>query len=151
MLAPLISRRRHAATDYSYVPAVLAAPAVMGFEDDPVPANLARTYAGVIALSTVFTRAEWGPVPVMAYRDHLAIDAAVGAAALVSPWVFGFEHNRAARNTFLAMGVMGLCAGLLSDPREMPARRRRGINLVAPTAPPRLSAVPPVPRGVGPV
>ena len=65
--------------------------------------------------------------------------------------MFGFERNRAARNTFLAMGVFGLCAGLLSDPREMPARRRRGVNLVPPTAPPRLSAVPPIPRGVGPV
>ena len=52
------------------------------------------------------------------------------------------------------MGVMGLCAGLLSDPREMPARRRRGVNLVPPTAPPPASvaapAVPPVPRGGGP-
>ena len=120
-----VTRREHAATDYSYVPGVLAAPALVGFGDDPVPARLARTYAGVIAVSTFFTRAEWGVVPVMPYKYHLAIDAAVGAAALASPWVFGFGRNARARNTFLAMGVMGLCAGLLSEPTEMPAGRRR--------------------------
>ena len=113
-----ISRRGHAATDYSYVPTVMAAPSVVGFEDVPVAARLARTYAGIIAASTFFTRAEWGVVPVMPYRYHVAIDAAVGAAALASPWVFGFERHERARNTFVVMGLVGLAVGLLSEPAE---------------------------------
>ena len=55
------------------------------------------------------------------YKGHLAIDAALGAFALAAPWVFGFAGHRRARNTFLAMGMAGLSAGLLSQPSEMPA------------------------------
>ena len=119
-----ISRRGHAATDYSYVPTVMAAPSFVGFEDVPVAARLARTYAGIIATSTFFTRAEWGVVPVMPYRYHVTIDAAVGAAALASPWVFGFERHERARNTFVVMGLVGLAVGLLSEPAEGDAPRQ---------------------------
>ena len=123
-----ISRRAHGWTDYSYVPGVLAAPRLAGFTGDATPARLTRAFAGAIALSSVFTRAEWGVVKVMPYTAHLALDAGVGAFALAAPWVFGFAGDRRARNTFLAMGVVGLLAGLLSRPEEMPpaAGGRRG-------------------------
>ena len=114
-----ISRRAHAATDYSYVPAVAMAPELVGFDDDPLPANLARGFAGAIAVSTFFTRAEWGVVRVMPYKAHVTLDFAAGVAALAAPWAFGFADNPRARNTFVAMGVTGILVGLLSRPEEM--------------------------------
>ena len=117
-----ISRRQHAATDYSCVPLVSLAPGLAGFKDSaPTAARLCRVASGVIAVSTLFTRAEWGTFKVMPYKAHLAVDAAVGAFALAAPWLFGFAGDRRARNTFLAMGAAGLSAGLLSRPNEMPA------------------------------
>ena len=117
-----ISRRQHAATDYSYVPLVSLAPGLVGFKDDaPTAVRLCRVASGVIAVSTLLTRAEWGTFKVMPYKAHLAIDAAVGAFALGAPWLFGFAGDRRARNTFLAMGAAGLSAGLFSRPNEMPA------------------------------
>ena len=117
-----ISRRQHAATDYSYVPLVSLAPGLVGFKDDaPTAARLCRVASGVIAVSTLLTRAEWGTFKVVPYKAHLAVDAAVGAFALAAPWLFGFAGDRRARNTFLAMGAAGLSAGLLSRPNEMPA------------------------------
>ena len=117
-----ISRRQHAATDYSYIPLVSLAPGLAGFEDDePTAARLCRVASGAIAVSSLLTRAEWGTVKVMPYRAHLAVDAALGAFALAAPWLFGFAGNPRARNTFLAMGAAGLSAGLLSRPSEMPA------------------------------
>ena len=116
-----ISRRQHAATDYSYIPLVSLAPGLAGFEDEPTAVRLCRIASGTIAVSSLLTRAEWGTVQVMPYRAHLAIDAALGAFALAAPWLFGFAGHRRARNTFLAMGAAGLSAGLLSRPNELPA------------------------------
>ena len=120
-----IPRRYHWLTDYSYVPTVAVAPAVFGFAHDKNAARLCRAFSGAILLSSIFTRAEWGVVKAMPYKGHVALDFAAGVAALATPWLAGFAQNRAARNTFLAMGVVGISVGLLSGlftgPEEMPA------------------------------
>ena len=113
-----ISRRQHAFTDYSYIPLVSLAPGLVGFQEEPAAARLCRVASGAVAVSSLFTRAEWGTVPVLPYKAHLALDAALGAFALGAPWLFGFARNARARNTFLAMGAAGLMAGLLSRPNE---------------------------------
>ena len=114
-----ISRRQHAFTDYSYIPLVALAPGLVGFKGESAAARLCQIASGAVAVSSLFTRAEWGAVPVMPYKAHLVIDAALGAFALGAPWAFGFARNARARNTFLAMGAAGLVAGLLSQPNEM--------------------------------
>ena len=120
-----ITRREHALTDFSYIPTVAAAPTLFGFEDEPDAVFMTRVLAGGILLSSVFTRAEWGLIRVMPYKGHLAADFLGGVVSLAAPWACGFSHNRRARNTFVAMGVAGLCAALLSRPEEMPDDRPR--------------------------
>ncbi len=116
-----ISRRAHAFTDYSYAPLVASAPDLVGFTEEKTASTLCHVLSGTILVSSLFTRAEWGPIRVMPYKAHLAIDTVGGLTALTAPWLFGFAKNKKARNTFLAMGVFGLIAGLLSQPDEMPA------------------------------
>ncbi len=116
-----ISRREHAFTDYSYVPLVASAPGLIGFADEKAAATMCHMLSGTVLISSLFTRAEWGPIPVMPYKVHLVIDTLGGLTALAAPWAFGFARNKKARNTFLIMGVFGLLAGLLSQPEEMPA------------------------------
>lgn len=117
-----ISRRQHAFTDYSYAPLVASAPNLVGFTDEKAASTLCRVLSGTVLVSSLFTRAEWGPIHVIPYKTHLAIDTLGGLTALTAPWLFGFAKNKRARNTFLAMGVFGLVAGLLSKPEEMPKR-----------------------------
>lgn len=119
-----ISRRQHAFTDYSYVPLVASAPDLVGFTTEKTATTLCHVLSTTILVSSLFTRAEWGPIRVMPYKAHLALDTVGGFTALTAPWVFGFAKNRKARNTFLVMGVFGLIAGLLSKPEEMPAHPR---------------------------
>lgn len=116
-----ISRRKHAFTDYSYVPLVASAPGLIGFADEKAAVTMCRVLSGTVLISSLFTRAEWGPIPVMPYKAHLVIDTLGSLTALAAPWAFGFARNKKARNTFLVMGVFGLLAGLLSQPEEMPA------------------------------
>jgi hypothetical protein len=117
-----ISRRQHAFTDYSYVPLVASAPDLVGFKDEKAATTLCHVLSSTVLLSSLFTRAEWGPIRVMPYKAHLAIDTLGGLTALTAPWVFGFADNKKARTTFLVMGVFGLMAGLLSKPEEMPKK-----------------------------
>ena len=124
----LISRKQHGVADYTYTPAVMAAPNLVRFATDTTPARLSRGFAAASLVNALFTRAEWGAVKVLPYRAHLVVDALSGAAALAAPWMFGFSNDRRARNTFLAMGVTALIVTLLSRPEEMPARRWRERN-----------------------
>ncbi|OUJ70470.1 SPW repeat domain-containing protein [Hymenobacter crusticola] len=117
-----ISRRQHAFTDYSYVPLVASAPELVGFTQEKAATTLCHLLSGTVLLSSLFTRAEWGPIRVMPYKAHLTIDTLGGLTALTAPWLFGFARNKRARNTFLVMGVFGLVAGLLSQPEEMPSK-----------------------------
>jgi hypothetical protein len=115
-----ISRRQHAFTDYSYAPLVASAPELVGFTEEKAATTLCHIPSSTLLISNLLTRAEWGPIRVMPYKAHLAIDTLGGLTALTAPWTLGFAHNKRARNTFLAMGVFGLMAGLLSRPEEMP-------------------------------
>ena len=114
-----IGRKAHGFTDYGYIPLVATAPKTMGFEDEPAAVFMTRVLSGGILLSSLVTRAEWGLFKKMPYKDHLAIDTLGGATALASPWLFGFSHNKRARNAFLLFAAFGLAAGLLSKPEEM--------------------------------
>ena len=115
-----ISRVMHGIlTDYPYIATVSSAPKLLGFEDEEKAALLCRLLSGTILVSSILTRAEWGWLKVMPYKMHLALDTLGGVTALSAPFALGFSKNPRARNFFLAIGVFGLIAGLLSDPEEM--------------------------------
>jgi len=115
-----ITRVQHGFTDYSYIPLVASAPRLVGFSHNKTATTLCYVLSSTILASSLMTRAEWGAFKVMPYKAHLVLDVVGGLAGLSAPWLFGFAKNRRARNTFLAAGVFGLLAGLLSKPEEMP-------------------------------
>jgi hypothetical protein len=77
----------------------------MGFTENKAATTLCHVLSGTVLVSSLFTRAEWGPIPIMPYKAHLAIDTLGGLTALTAPWLFGFAKNRKARNT-LVLGVL---------------------------------------------
>lgn len=116
-----ISRQMHGLiTDYPYVALVGSAPETVGFTDEKTAVALCRTLAGGILISSLLTRAEWGLVPAISFKAHLALDVANGLFAASAPYLFGFSENKRARNFFLVAGAFGIAAGLLSQPKEMP-------------------------------
>ncbi len=117
-----ISREQHGLVDWAYIPAVAAAPGAVGFDRDDTPARLARLLSAGVLLSTLFTRAEWGAIPIIPFRTHLALDTATSALATAAPWLFGFEKDVRARNTFVVIGLAGLIVSALTRPQEMPRR-----------------------------
>lgn len=115
-----ITRVQHGFTDYSYIPLVSSAPHLVGFTDNKTASTLCYVLSSTILASSLVTRAEWGVFKVMPYKAHLVLDTVGGLTALTAPWLFGFAKDKKARNTFIAAGLFGLLAGLLSKPEEMP-------------------------------
>lgn len=115
-----ITRVQHGFTDYTYIPLVSSAPHLVGFTENKTATTLCYVLGSTILASSLVTRAEWGVFKVLPYKTHLLLDMVGGLAGLSAPWLFGFAKDKKARNTFLAAGLFGLMAGLLSKPEEMP-------------------------------
>ena len=118
-----ISRQQHGLIDYAYVPFVAVVPSLARFTDQATATQLTRMMSGAALVSALTARAEWGLIRVVPFRTHLVADAAFGAFGLAAPWLFGFAHHKRARNTFLALGVLGFMASLLTRPDEMPTTK----------------------------
>ena len=115
-----ITRVQHGFTDYTYIPLVSSAPHLVGFTENKTATTLCYVLGSTILASSLVTRAEWGVFKVLPYKTHLLLDVVSGLAGLSAPWLFGFAKDKKARNTFLAAGLFGLMAVLLSKPEEMP-------------------------------
>jgi hypothetical protein len=133
-----IPRRYHWLTDYSYVPTVAAAPDLFGFAHNKKAVRISHIFSGTVLASSLFTRAEWGVFKLVPYKAHVALDFGSGLATLAMPWLAGFADDRRARNTFLAMGTVGVTVGLLSglfrQPQEMPLPASSADSAVIPSA-----------------
>ncbi|WP_460676810.1 hypothetical protein [Hymenobacter coalescens] len=121
-----ISRQAHGLADLTYIPTVAAAPQLFGFEEEKTAATVCYALSGMALVSALLTRAEWGAFKVMPFKAHVALDFVNSTTALAAPWLFGFARNERARNAFLGMGIVGLTAGLLTRPEEMPKYQTQG-------------------------
>ena len=121
-MAKPISRPLHGLlTDYPYVLIVGSAPFWLGLDRHSTPAILCFVLAGLILLTSLVTRAEWGLVRVLPYKLHLLGDVLVGLLAVAAPFLFHFADLTATRNAFIIFGLFGIGAGTLSQSNEMPA------------------------------
>jgi hypothetical protein len=125
-----ISARIHGVLDYATVAAFLNAPMVFGFHG--TPAAIVYWLAGLHLLMTGFTDFPLGLFKMIPFRVHGVIDLLAGIFLLVSPWLFGFAGDNAARNFFIAIAVITFVVVALTDysqrveiPPPAPGDRRR--------------------------
>ncbi len=108
-----IKKEQHWITDYSYVPLVMAAPQLIGFEDEKKVANLCYALSSTVLAYSLLTDAKWGAVKLIPYKTHASFDLAVGVIALTAASTRKIR-NKKARNTLIAMGLTGITVGVLS-------------------------------------
>ena len=113
-----INKNLHGAIDYAYALIVPALPEIIGFENEVAARNLCRGLGAGTLSYTLLTKARWGLVPVLPFKTHLVIDFSVSCVALATPWIFGFSKRKNARNALIAVGIAGLTATLLTDPKS---------------------------------
>ena len=108
-----IPKKYHIIADAAYIPLVWMAPKLLHFEDEQTVATICKISAAADYTYTLFTDAPWGYHKIIPYKVHALIDVAHGAAALTTAVVLPIKNKRA-RNTLLAMGIVGLAVGALS-------------------------------------
>lgn len=113
-----ISRSVHAMLDYGWSGALSAAPQVFDFADEPNARRLCKVMGAMTGAASSLTRYELGALKVIPFNTHLALDGLGALAGLASPWLFGFAHNKKARNAVLAFFVIEALVVALSQPDE---------------------------------
>ena len=126
-----ISARVHGVLDYALVAVFLNAPMVLGFQHTRASV-LAYWLTGIHLLLTGCTDFPFGAFKWIPFRIHGALELVAGLFVLAAPWVFGFSDLGAARNFFVAVGVIILIVAALTDytqrvdvPLRQPGDRRR--------------------------
>jgi hypothetical protein len=110
-----ISTRVHGLIDYAW------AAAASGFASRlNAAASTARLLNGAASAATAssfVTKYEWGVVPVMPMKGHLAADFALCSVLVASPLFLPPSERRAAMIPVI-LGAMGIITGLLTDSRR---------------------------------
>lgn len=110
-----ISTRVHGIIDYTWA---AAASSLAGRIDDATStARLLRGAANAATASALVTNYECGAVRLLPMKGHLALDAALCGALVASPLFLPARERRYAAIPVL-LGITGLIAGMLTDPRS---------------------------------
>lgn len=85
------------------------------FHFSPTPARVSYALAVVHLLLTLFTRFPLGIVKLVPFTIHGAIEFIVSFTLIALPFVLGFGGELAARNFFIAFGVVVFLVWLVTD------------------------------------
>lgn len=112
----IISARNHGYLDLLTVGIFLLAPTLLDLSQ--TPAILAYVLACVHLLVTLASDFSLGIFKLLAFTLHGWIERIVGPTLIVLPFILGFADELVARNFYMAMGVIIIVAGLLTNYRE---------------------------------
>lgn len=112
-----ISTRVHGAIDYAW--AAAAAALARRMDGARATERLLERAGAAATASALVTRYEWGAVPLMPMRGHLALDHVLCGVLLASPLFLPAAERRYAAVPVL-LGAVGVVVALLTQPR--PAR-----------------------------
>ncbi len=109
----ILNPRTHGYLDYVTVILFLVAPTVLGLTG--IPAMLAYALAMIHLVMTLVTDFPLGVVPFIPFTIHGWVERVVGPLLIIVPFVLGFSSDLAARNFYVAIGVVIVLVGLVTD------------------------------------
>ncbi|MGH8592476.1 MAG: SPW repeat domain-containing protein [Gammaproteobacteria bacterium] len=109
----ILNPRTHGYLDYVTVILFLVAPTVLGLTG--IPAMLAYALAIIHLVMTLVTNFPLGVVKFIPFTIHGWVERVVGPLLIIVPFVLGFSTDLAARNFYVAIGVVIVLVGLVTD------------------------------------
>jgi hypothetical protein len=115
----------HGGLDYVLAVVLIAAPLVLGFEEDAAVA--VAIAAGLVALLLgAFTAWTTGIVKSIPVPVHTLLDYILSIFLVVAPFLLGFNDDDTASAFFVVVGILGLLLAVATRYMgESPDRRRR--------------------------
>ena len=99
----MISSKTHGVIDHVVAPALMLAPRLLGW---PKRVSTVLAAVGLVHLIySAFTKYELGLVPVLPYKGHLAIDAALAAGTAAMPVMFTESKRSGVMPVLMALGA----------------------------------------------
>lgn len=109
----VISPHMHGYLDFVTVILFLLAPTLLGLYQ--LPAFLAYGLAVVHLIVTLASDFPFGIVKIIPFTVHGWIERIVGPTLIAVPFVLGFSSDETARNFYMAVGVVIIVIGVLTD------------------------------------
>jgi len=82
----------HGTMDFALAGLLLVLPWCLGHQVDGAHAWIPVMLGVAVVCYSAATKYEYGLIPLIHMRMHLALDAAVGALLAASPWIFQFQN-----------------------------------------------------------
>ena len=108
-----ISSRTHGYLDFLTVALFLLAPTLLSLSQ--VPAMFAYALAVVHLIVTLTSDFPFGIFKLIPFTVHGWIERLVGPSLIALPFIFGFANEDIARNFYIAMGIVIIVIGFLTD------------------------------------
>lgn len=109
----VITPRTHGYLDFLTVVIFLLAPTLL--ELSGLPAIIAYSLAVVHLIVTLISDFPFGVVKLIPFTIHGWIERLVGPMLIAVPFIFGFANEAVARNFYVAMGIVIIGVGLLTN------------------------------------
>jgi hypothetical protein len=120
----------HGILDYVFAGLLIAAPFVLGFDEDAATALAIGLglCALVLGAFTAWTTGIVKSIPVVA---HAMLDYLLSILLVISPFLFGFNDDSTASACFVVLGILGLVLTIAT--RYLPASRAPRTPTESPT------------------
>jgi len=109
----IISPRAHGYLDFLTVAIFLFAPTMLGLSQ--TPAIIAYILAVVHLIVTLTSDFPFGVVKLIPFTIHGWIERLVGPSLIALPFILGFSDEGTARNFYIALGIIIIAVGILTD------------------------------------
>jgi hypothetical protein len=108
-----LNPKTHGYIDYIVVAMFFLAPSLFNFSD--TASNLSYALAVIHLIVSLSTAYPLGLLKAIPFTVHGAMELMISVIVAISPWVFGFEDDTAARNFYVASGIAFFLVWSLTD------------------------------------
>ncbi len=109
----LLTPRMHGYLDFVVVAAFALAPSLFSFSQ--TPARISYVLAVVHLLLTLLTAYPMGVLKLVPFKIHGGVEFVVSFTLVALPFIFGYAGEPAARNFFIAFGIVVFLVWLVTD------------------------------------
>ena len=130
-----IPRLAHGLIEYLVGIFLIAAPFLLGYDDNNMPLGVSIATGVVILVLAAITQGPTGLVQQLPVSAHVTFDFLLAIFLIAAPFILGFGDDAAPRNLFIALGVVHLLISIGTRYRDAVPEGRAASRAAPPAKP----------------